>query len=111
MINLHDLLSATNGQLFGDPMVELFPDFCFDSRRVAEGEMFVAVKTERGDGHQYMQDAVQGGAKGILCTHPPEFDTDGISVIVTRDVEKGLLAWAQLILTRFNTTVIGVTGS
>ncbi len=111
MINLHDILSAANGQLFGDAAAELFTDFCFDSRRVAAGELFVAVKTERGDGHYYMQEAVQGGALGIMCTHPPEFDTNGLTVIVMRDVETALLKWAQIVLRKFNTTVIGVTGS
>lgn len=111
MINLHDLLNAANGQLFGDPAAELFTDFCFDSRRVSSGELFVAVKTEHGDGHQYMHDAVQGGAMGILCAHPPDFDTSGVTVIVARDVEGALLKWARIILTRFNTTVIGVSGS
>ncbi len=111
MINLHDILSAANGQLFGDPAAELFTDFCFDSRRVSSGELFVAVKTEHGDGHQYMDEAVQGGAMGIMCAHPPEFDTSGVTVIVARDVEGALLKWAQIVLTRFNTTVIGVSGS
>jgi alanine racemase len=111
MINLHDLLSAANGQLFGDAAAELFTDFCFDSRRVSAGELFIAIKTERGDGHQYMSDAVQGGAVGILCARPPDFDTNGVTVIVARDVEGALLKWAQIILTRFNTTVIGVSGS
>src|SRR5579859_7863087 len=111
MINLHDLLSAANGQLFGDAAAELFTDFCFDSRRVSSGEIFVAVKTERGDGHQYMYDATRGGAVGILCSRPPEFDTTGLTVIVARDVEGSLLKWGHIVLERFNTTVIGVTGS
>ncbi len=111
MINLHDILNAANGQLFGDAAAEIFTDFCFDSRRVADGELFVAVKTERGDGHHYMHEAVKGGALGIMCTRPPEFDTTGLTVIVMRDVETALLNWAKIVLTKFGTTVIGVTGS
>lgn len=111
MINLHDILHAANGQLFGDASAELFTDFCFDSRRVAPGELFVAVKTERGDGHHYMREAVEGGALGIMCTRPPEFDTTGLTVIVMRDVEAALLNWARIVLEKFGTTVIGVTGS
>ena len=111
MINLHDILSAANGQLFGEAAIELFTDFCFDSRRVAAGELFVAVKSERGDGHHFMREAVDGGAVGIMCTRPPDFDTTGLTVIVMRDVETALLHWAQIVLKKFNTTVIGVTGS
>ncbi len=49
MINLYDILESADGQLFGDPSAIIFTDFCFDSRRVREGELFVALKTERGD--------------------------------------------------------------
>jgi len=111
MINLHDILQAGNGQLFGDAAAEIFTDFCFDSRRVNPGELFVALRTERGDGHPFMAEAVRGGARGILCMRPPEFDTSGLSVVVTRDVEAALLGWARIVLQKFNTTVIAVTGS
>jgi len=111
MINLYDILEAADGQLFGDPSAVIFTDFCFDSRRVNEGELFVALKTERGDGHHYMHEAVQGGATGIMCNRPPDFDTTGMTVIVMRNVEAALLNWAKIILRKFGTTVIGVTGS
>ncbi len=111
MINLYDILEAADGQLFGDSAAVIFTDFCFDSRRVAQGELFVAVKTERGDGHYYMREAVEGGALGILCNRPPDFDTSDLTVIVVRDVEAALLNWARTVLRRLGTTVIGVTGS
>jgi Alr-MurF fusion protein len=111
MINLYDILEAADGQLFGDPTAVIFTDFCYDSRRVKAGELFVAVKTERGDGHHYMQEAVRGGALGLMCTHPPDFDTTGVTVVVMRDVETALLNWARIILRKFGTSVIGVTGS
>jgi alanine racemase len=111
MINLHDLLHAGNGQLFGDAHAEIFNDFCFDSRRIEPGQLFIALKTERGDGHQFMQEAVKGGATGLVCTRPPEFDTEGLTVVVMRDVESALLSWTKVVLQRYGTTVIGVTGS
>ncbi|MBN1201756.1 MAG: alanine racemase [Anaerolineae bacterium] len=111
MINLYDILEAADGQLFGEPVAQIFTDFCFDVQNVQPGELFVAIKTERGDGHHYMADAVSGGATGIMCTHPPIFDTDGLTVIVMRSVENALMRWTQIVLQKFGTTVIGVTGS
>src|SRR5260221_321079 len=111
MINLYDILEAADGQLLGEPAAILFTDFCFDSRRVREGELFVAVKTERGDGHNYMWEAIEGGALGVMCNRPPDFETPNITVIVMRNVEAALLNWAQIVLRKFGTTVIGVTGS
>lgn len=110
MINLYDILEAADGQLFGEAAAAIFTGYCFDSRRVNRGELFVAIKTERGDGHQYMHEAVQGGALGIMCHQPPDFDTVGITVIVMRDVERALLNWARIVLRKYGTTVIAVTG-
>ena len=75
------------------------------------GQIFVAVKTPHGDGHDYMEDAVKKGVTGIMCTNPPTFDTDGLTVVVMRDVEKALIRWTERILKKFGTSVIGVTGS
>ncbi len=111
MINLYDILEAADGQLFGEAAAQIFSDFCFDSRRVNPGELFVAIKTDRGDGHNYMADAIAGGATGIMCTHPPTFDTEGLTVIVMRHVEDALMRWTQIVLKKYGTTVIGVTGS
>lgn len=111
MINLYDILEAADGQLFGEPSSQIFTDFCFDSRRAAPGQIFVALKTNQGDGHNYMEDAVQKGATGIMCTHPPTFDTDGLTVVVMRDVEKALIRWTERILKKYGTSIIAVTGS
>lgn len=111
MIDLYDILEAANGQLFGEAASQIFTDFCFDSRRAEPGQLFVAVKTKHGDGHEYMQDAVQRGVTGIMCSTPPSFDTDGLTVIVMRDVELALIRWTERVLQKFGTSVIAVAGS
>ncbi len=111
MINLYDILEAADGQLFGEPAAQLFPNFCYDAHAVQKGDLYVAMKTEHGDGHHFMEKAVQNGAAGIMCTHPPTFDTDGLTVIVMRNVEDALLRWTRLILQKYGTTVIAVGGS
>ena len=111
MISLYDLLEAANGQLFGEPGAQLFTDFCLDSRLAAESVLFVALKTDWGDGHQYIAEAVRNGATGVLCTRPPEFDTDGLSVILVKDTHTALMKWSQYILNKLGTQVIGVTGT
>jgi alanine racemase len=112
MINLYDLLEAAGGQLFGEPSALIFYQFCADSRRVQPGDLFVALKTIRGDGHDYIQEAVDSGATGIICQRPPEnLSQDDVTVIVVRDTREALYQWASYILRRFGTTVVGVIGS
>ncbi|NDJ60428.1 MAG: hypothetical protein GYB67_04835, partial [Chloroflexi bacterium] len=111
MINLYDILEAASGQLFGEPGQQLFSDFCFDSRFAQEAQLFVALRSDQGDGHQYIYEAVQRGATGVLCMRPPNFDTSGLSVLLVRDTEAALMSWAQYILNKLDTTVIGVAGT
>lgn len=110
MISLYDILEAADGQLFGEAAAQIFSDFCFDVRQIQAGQLFVALKTDRGDGHHNMAEAAASGATGIMCTHPPDFDTEGLTVIVMRSVEDALMRWSRIVLQKFGTTVIGVTG-
>jgi UDP-N-acetylmuramoyl-tripeptide--D-alanyl-D-alanine ligase len=111
MISLYDLLEAANGQLFGEPHAQLFTGFCLDSRLAHDDQIYVARKTDYGDTHQYMREAVDRGALGILCTRPPDFDTSGLSVIIVKDTEAAMMNWATYVLEKLGPRVIAVTGS
>ena len=111
MISLYDILESSNGQLFGEPAAHLFTSFCFDPRHADESQLFVALKTERGDTHQFMREAVEHGVTGILCTHPPDFDTEELSVILVRDTEVALMNWTRYMLHKVGTQVVCVAGT
>lgn len=111
MISLYDVLEASNGQMFGETAAQLFPRFCIDVNLVQESDLFVALKGDYGDSHQDMERAVAQGAKGLLCSQPPTFDTDGVSVIVVRNTADALLNWAKYILARTKAKIIVVTGT
>ncbi len=111
MISLYDLIEASNGQLFGEPAAQLFDDFCLDAAKAQDSQLFVALKSEYGDTHQYIPEAIENGIAGVICHNPPSCDTDGVSVILVKNTVSALLAWAHYVLGKFGTKVIGVTGS
>jgi hypothetical protein len=47
MIHLDDLLAATRGRLAGAAVVTSFSSFCYDSRLVQPGQLFLAIGTDR----------------------------------------------------------------
>lgn len=61
-----------------------------DSRKVSDGALFVAVKGLTTDGHQYIDQAIAGGAKAILCESMPESQTEDISYIRVNDTGTAL---------------------
>lgn len=55
----------------------------FDSRKVAEGDLYVAVKGSVSDGHSYIGSAIQKGAAAVVCeTFPAEMHRDVVYVKV-----------------------------
>jgi UDP-N-acetylmuramoyl-L-alanyl-D-glutamate--2,6-diaminopimelate ligase len=44
-----------------------------DSRRITRGDIFLACRGESGDGRQYIQQAIESGAKAIVFEISDEF--------------------------------------
>lgn len=63
-------------------------EVCADSRKVTRGDVFVAVVGSSEDGHSYIADAVESGAKYIVCKN--EYKTEEATVITTSNPAKTL---------------------
>jgi alanine racemase len=121
MIFLDHLLSATSGNLLYAGKHTHFETFNQDSRQLLPGELFVAVRGERGDGHDYLLEAARRGAAGLLVearaitalsdTQRAELEQTDVTTIVVEDTRVALQHYAQAILRRWHPTVIAVTGS
>jgi alanine racemase len=114
LIQLSDLLAATDGRLLGDaPPAQRFSGFCFDSRRARPGELFVALRTERGDGHDFVADALARGAAGALveADHWPGASSPSGLLISVPDTYEALTRYAREAVRRRALPVIAITGS
>ena len=111
MINLYDLLKAANGQLFGEAVTHLFTDFCLEPRQAREGMLFVALRSNRGDTHHDIEEAIRRGVSGVVCNEPPPCDTTGVSVLMVRDSVDALMSWVQFTLGKLRVKTIVVTGA
>jgi alanine racemase len=121
MIYLDHLCKATNAVLLTAGKQNHFDAFSHDSRQLIPGELFIAVRGERGDGHDYLLDAVQRGASGILLEQQyldslsEEVQATlleaHVAIIVVKDTRLALQHYAHYILDLWHPTVIAVTGS
>ncbi|WP_327045121.1 UDP-N-acetylmuramoyl-tripeptide--D-alanyl-D-alanine ligase [Microbispora sp. NBC_01189] len=99
----------TSGALNGlaDPAAVVRGPVVIDSRAVVPGSLFVAIKGERADGHDFARQAHEAGAVAVLATRP----VDAPAVIVG-DPQTALAALAHAVVTELpGATVVGVTGS
>jgi alanine racemase len=111
MISLYDLIEYANGQLFGEPAAQLFTRFALAPHEAEPGTLFVAYRGDGRDSHQGIEDAIKHGASGVICSRPPTCSTQDVSVILVKDTLAALLLWAQKVLQKYGTRVIGIAGS
>lgn len=109
-MKLSILAKEINAQLHG-PDMEL-PLVAIDSRKIQGGEMFVAIKGENLDGHDFIGDAIAKGAKAILAGREPQTTVEkNITFLQVKDpnVALGELAafWRRL----HPIPLVGITGS
>jgi UDP-N-acetylmuramoyl-L-alanyl-D-glutamate--2,6-diaminopimelate ligase len=94
----------------GDPVVR---GIAYDSRRVAPGDLFVALRGELADGHAYAAQAVALGAVALLVEEPPADAGEQVPVVCVPQTRRALAPLA----TRFfgnpaaELTLVGVTGT
>ena len=114
MIRLHDVLAGTNGRLSGELSANfLFQRVVHDSRQIAFGDLFVAIKGEFMDGHDFVADAVERGAAAALVSESwlASVDSTPAPVIVVPDSLQALQDLATYWRSLFRLRVIGITGS
>ena len=56
----------------------------FDSRLINEGDLYVAVHGVNIDGHDFISQAIQNGAKCVICEKTPEKKIEDIVYIIAR---------------------------
>ena len=66
----------------------------FDSRKIAQNDVFVAIRGTISDGHEFIAKAIELGATAIVCDTLPETITEGITYIQVRDTNTALAVMA-----------------
>lgn len=92
--------------------------YCHDTRTLQPGEYYVAIRGERHDGHDFVPDALQRGAAGLVVEREPAAIpglTGGlpanIEVIRVPDTLLYLAQQAQQRLQSLGSAVVAITGS
>jgi UDP-N-acetylmuramoyl-tripeptide--D-alanyl-D-alanine ligase len=108
-LDLAEVCRVTGGTPAGpaDPDAIVTGPVVIDSRLVVPGALFVAVRGERADGHDFAAAAVAAGAVAVLA----ERDV-GVPAVLVGDTQAALGRLAHAVLDRVpGCTVVGVTGS
>ncbi len=110
-----NLIKAIGGTLSADTWSSqmIFSGICTDSRSLKEGDVFIALRGDKYDGHDFIDDAVAKGAAVVVAENIPLKLKNKAWLIQVDDTLKALgdLAGLRRKLLVDNLKVIGIAGS
>ena len=111
ILTLNEIIEATAGRvILGRSGTTVFSGISIDSRTIKEGELFVALKGARFDGHEFLMNAMEKG-KGAIVSTPPAVAFKGKTIVYVKNTLKSLQDIAHYMRMKRGITVIGVTGT
>lgn len=111
IVTLNEILAATGGRvIFGTSGEVSFTGISIDSRSIAEEELFIALKGQRFDGHDFLMDAL-GRGRGALVSVPPVAPARGKTIVYVKNTLKALHDIARFLRLKKCPTVVGITGT
>lgn len=103
-----DLREATGGMLRAPFTAN---GVSIDSRNVRDGQLFVALMGENGDGHVHVADALARGASGAMVHFLTDNVGDDARLLMVRDTFQGLQDLGRFARRRFEGRLVAITGS
>lgn len=113
MIALQDLLYKVSLETVSGDLQLLIASLAFDSRKVTPQTLFVALKGESVDGHDYIPSAIERGAIAILCEKLPESQAPECTYLQVSNSHEALGIMASTFYGNpsQDIKVVGVTGT
>ena len=87
-INLSEIASYLSTNLYGDDLY--VNKIETDSRKIKNGNLFVALSGKKYDGHDFISDAIQKGASAVLCEKSDQLSNLSVPYILVKDSIKSL---------------------
>lgn len=106
----YEIVNATKGIVVrGDNATE-FSGVSTDSRKINKGDLFIPIKGDNFDGHDFIHNAIEAGAAGYI-THKDITTSEPIAAIKVKDTLEAMQNIALYYRNKFNVKMVAVTGS
>ncbi len=109
--SIKELLKISNGKLISGRMNVGAQGISIDSRSLRKGQIFIAIKGENFDGHNFVSEAFKKGACGVIINCNSNVDCGNKIVIQVKDTVKCLGDIASYWRKKFKIPLVAITGS
>lgn len=107
-LGIDEILHACGATPFNCNKVAGISGITTDSRKLQQGDMFIALKGEKFDGHEYAEAAIKNGATLVLTQQKLK---DDIPYILVADTMQALHKLAKHYKSKFDIPFVAITGS
>jgi UDP-N-acetylmuramoyl-tripeptide--D-alanyl-D-alanine ligase len=107
MMGIAEAATAIGGGIRGGDAV--FNAVNTDSRSISRGDLFVALKGERVDGHRFVERAAAAGAVAAMVEEAPA--AHGLPLLIVKNTRRALGQLAAYWRSKFTMPLVAVTGS
>lgn len=124
MLTIEKILESTEGRLIAGVGNIPISGVSIDSRTIKKGEIFISIKGDNFDGHNFIEEAVKKGAAGLVVQEGHPVTTSLLSgmrredsmlsphsIIAVKDTLSALQEMARFYRNNFRIPLVGVTGS
>jgi UDP-N-acetylmuramoyl-tripeptide--D-alanyl-D-alanine ligase len=108
-LTLQQVADAVNGEGVAGPTLDI-AGVSTDSRRLEPGDLFVALRGEHGDGHDWIAAAVEAGAAAVMVERDVDVP-DAVGIVHVPDTWTALLDLGGHVRDVVDPTTVAVTGS
>lgn len=109
-LNINEAAAVTGGYVVG-PDDASFWGICTDSREAGEGILFVALRGERSDGHDFIPTACKAGSPCVIAERHDGLIPGGVAALIVPDAQSSLSDLAAAYRSRSECRRVAVTGS
>jgi UDP-N-acetylmuramoyl-tripeptide--D-alanyl-D-alanine ligase len=110
---IQDIFEIPTAVIYNPDVYKNVSHVSIDSRDIKKSSLFIAIKGERLDGHNFIDQAVKNGASAIIIDQKylKRIKDYEITVITVKDTTKALGDLARIWRKNLKAKVIGITGS
>ncbi len=110
MLNVDEIINWAELEVVKKGESLFFDGVSTDTRKEVNGKIFIALKGERFDGHNFISEAVKKGARGVICERKVDVKED-VWVFLARDPLKALGDIAMGYRMKKGFRIFAITGS
>ncbi|KAB2843635.1 MAG: UDP-N-acetylmuramoyl-tripeptide--D-alanyl-D-alanine ligase, partial [Melioribacteraceae bacterium] len=112
-ITIEDLFNLSTAVIYNPDVYKTSNYVSIDSRSIKKNSIYVAIKGEKLDGHNFVKDAVNKGANAVIINKNllSDFDSVDKTIVTVEDTVKAYGELATVRKNKLGAKIISITGS